>query len=128
LLRQTRGGGPSWDDSRRHPRFAAAAEGHLQVTRASDTISEAVPSQTILLRDLSRGGLRFLHGEKLYPGDLGSVQFATGASLPLRVVWCRRLERGVFMSGCRFNGKPAIAESEGDSFFPSTLSADGSAG
>lgn len=110
LLRRTQGGGASWDDARRHPRFATAAKGHLQVDRPDPAAS--VHSQSVLLRDLSRSGLRFLHGAELFPGDLGSIQFASGPLLKLRVVWCRSVDRGVFMSGCSFRSKPSAVEHE----------------
>lgn len=124
LLRLTRTGGPSYDDSRRHPRFAVTSEGRLQVQRRSQSPSEALPTQTVLLRDLSRSGLRILHGARLLPGDVGAVELVNGSRLPLRVIWCRRLDRDVFMSGCRFDGKPSIQRQNNDTLLPSAPSVE----
>ena len=114
LLHRTEGGGAMWGDSRRFPRFAASAEGHME-TEGTYAPAGPVPySQTLLLRDLSRGGIRFLHGAQLYPGERTEIRLPNGAKKRLEVVWCRRLARGVYMTGARFLtvDKQSIDETE----------------
>lgn len=101
-LRRTQSGGAVWGDSRRFPRFCASAECQLL---SEGTYAPAGPtsfSQTILLRDLSRGGLRFLHGAQLFPGERSEIVLPNGIKKRLEAVWCRRVGPGLYMSGCRF--------------------------
>jgi hypothetical protein len=69
-------------------------------------------SQTVLLRDLSRVGLRFLHGEELFPGERCGIVLPNKSHMRLEVIWCRRMGAGVYMSGCRFFSIAAPAKAE----------------
>jgi hypothetical protein len=114
LLHRTAGGGAVWGDSRRFPRFAAAAEGHLQEEGTFIGAGRLPRSQTVLLRDVSRGGLRFLHGGELFPAERCSVVLPNGSDMRIEVVWCRRMGAGIYMSGCRFFSIAASAKVEGE--------------
>jgi hypothetical protein len=101
-LRRTQSGGAVWGDSRRFPRFCASAE---CMSVSEGTYAPAGPisySQTVLLRDLSRGGLRFLHGAQLFPGERCEITLPNGVKKRLEAIWCRRVSAGLYMSGCRF--------------------------
>ena len=102
LLHITAGGGAVWGDSRRFPRFAASAEAQLAAEGTYAAAGHAPCTQTVLLRDLSRGGLRFLHGGQLFPGERCGIKMPNGSAMRLEVIWCRRMGAGIYMSGCRF--------------------------
>lgn len=126
LLHRTAGGGAVWGDSRRFPRFAAAAEAQLQEEGTFASAGRAPSSQTVLLRDLSRGGLRFLHGGELFPAERCSIVLPNGSRMRLEVIWCRRMGAGVYMSGCRFFSIAAPAKVEGEEEGDSEAASDGS--
>ena len=125
LLHRTAGGGAIWGDSRRFPRFAAAAEGLLVEEGTFADAGHAPSSQTVLLRDLSRGGLRFLHGGQLFPGERCGIKLPNGSSMRLEVMWCRRVGAGIYMSGCRFFSIAAPVSAEGEEASSEETSADG---
>ena len=112
LLHITAGGGAVWGDSRRFPRFAASAEAQLQGEGTFAAAGHAPCTQTVLLRDLSRGGLRFLHGGQLFPGERCGIKMPNGSAMRLEVIWCRRMGAGIYMSGCRFFSVAARAEAD----------------
>lgn len=103
-----------WGDSRRFPRFAASAEGQLLEEGTFADAGHAPCSQTVLLRDLSRGGLRFLHGRELFPSERCAIKLPNGSNMRLEVMWCRRMGAGIYMSGCRFFSIAARSNAEGE--------------
>ncbi|HEV7279593.1 MAG TPA: PilZ domain-containing protein [Pirellulaceae bacterium] len=115
LLQRTAGGGAVWGDSRRFRRFVAAAEARLVAEGTYADAGHAPCSQTVLLRDLSRGGLRFLHGAELFPGERCGIKLPNGSAMRLEVMWCRRMGAGIYMSGCRFFSLAAPAKDDGRS-------------
>ena len=102
LLDQTKAGGPIWGDSRRFPRFAADVEGLLESQGAYAASGFATRSHAILLRDISRGGVRFVHGAELFPGERFELRLPNGRIMHLEASWCRRIASGVYVTGCRF--------------------------
>jgi hypothetical protein len=96
------GGVPtSWDEGRRFPRFYYRA--YLQATIHPLRRTGGEPERcTILTRDLSRGGMSFLHVGQLFPGQRLDVVLNDGVERSLEVLWCRRLRERCYLGGSRF--------------------------
>ena len=60
----------------------------------------------VLTRDLSRGGVSFLHPKKLALGQRVDLVFQDGKELIVRVRWIRQLDRRCFLIGCKFVATP----------------------
>jgi hypothetical protein len=60
----------------------------------------------VLTRDLSRGGVSFLHPKKLALGQRVDLAFQDGKEFTLRVRWIRELARRCFLIGCKFVAVP----------------------
>src|SRR5947208_2608825 len=56
----------------------------------------------VLTRDLSRGGVSFLHPRRLVLGQRVDLTFEDGRELLVRVRWIKPLEKRCFLIGCRF--------------------------
>ena len=56
----------------------------------------------VLTRDISRGGVSFLHPKKLALGQRVDLAFQDGRELIVRVRWIRELARRCFLIGCKF--------------------------
>src|SRR6476620_9080190 len=56
----------------------------------------------VLTRDLSRGGVSFLHPKKLALGQRVDLAFQDGRELMIRVRWIRQLARRCFLIGGKF--------------------------
>jgi hypothetical protein len=56
----------------------------------------------VLTRDLSRGGVSFLHPKKLALGQRVDLAFQDGRELNVRVRWIRQLAHRCFLIGCKF--------------------------
>jgi hypothetical protein len=111
LLHQTQAGGPIWGDSRRFPRFAADVEARLESDGTYACSGFASTSQGVLLRDISRGGVRFVHGAEIFPGERFELRLPNGREMHVEASWCRRVAAGVYVTGCRFC---SVRESKGE--------------
>src|SRR5689334_20670421 len=93
------------DDGREFPRFyfrtLATATFH-PVPVLGTEIQECY----VLTRDLSRGGVSFLHPKKLALGQRVDLAFQDGKELVVRVRWIRQLARYCFLIGCKFVALP----------------------
>ncbi|MBW8885639.1 MAG: PilZ domain-containing protein [Planctomycetia bacterium] len=93
------------EDGRRFPRFYFR-------TLATATIHPVpvlgIETQEcyVLTRDLSRGGVSFLHPKKLALGQRVDLAFQDGRELVVRVRWIRQLARRCFLIGCKFVALP----------------------
>jgi hypothetical protein len=54
------------------------------------------------MMDLSRSGLRFLHGEQLFPLERMRVVLPDGKRRLIEVKWCRRVQDRCYEVGCTF--------------------------
>ena len=91
----------SWDEVRKFPRFYYRARVPVTIYPLA---ANAGPAEqcTVLTRDLSRGGLKLLHREQLYPGQKIDLALTEGALRRVEVTWCRQLAVGCYSAGCRF--------------------------
>ena len=92
---------PSGSEGRRHPRYYFR-------TLATATIYPPVGQEEkgphtcfVLTRDLSRGGVSFLHPVPLFQSQRVDLEFPTDQKLSVEIKWIRRLEQNCFLLGCR---------------------------
>ena len=92
-------------DGRRFPRFyfrtLATATMHPVPVLGTET-----HECYVLTRDLSRGGVSFLHPKKLALGQRVDLAFQDGRELTVRVRWIRQLAQRCFLIGCKFIAVP----------------------
>ncbi|MGC4006375.1 MAG: PilZ domain-containing protein [Pirellulales bacterium] len=100
VLRRCGGGTGLWNDARRFMRKETGFECLLR--RATDAADREFDTQQVWLRDLSRGGIRLLHGAELAAGEHWRLTLPNATDYRVAVVWCRRVDDGLFVSGCRF--------------------------
>jgi hypothetical protein len=93
-------------DGRKFPRFyfrtLATATIHPVPVLGMD-----VQECYVLTRDLSRGGVSFLHPKKLALGQRVDLAFQDGRELIVHVRWIRQLARRCFLIGCKFVAVPS---------------------
>jgi hypothetical protein len=102
LFRRTAGAGKAWSDARRFPRSPARTICVLESEATFASSGFANGWQHVWLRDVSRGGVRLIHGSQLFPSERCALTLASGVEMRLEVVWCRRLAASVFVSGCHY--------------------------
>src|SRR4051794_5450143 len=56
---------------------------------------------SVLTSDVSRSGMSLVHGGQLFPGQKIDIVL-NGAVRHLEVMWCRRIDKGRYLVGCRF--------------------------
>lgn len=102
LISSTSGTSVIWNESRRFRRNSCTSLCKLQSEATFAPAGHEPVCQEVLLRDISRGGVRFIHGAQLFPGELCELTLEGGKRLRLEAVWCRRIGDGLFVSGCHF--------------------------
>ena len=66
-------------------------------------IFEGEPQECfVMTRDLSRGGLSFLHPKRLAIGQQIELSFDDGREFAVNVRWIEQLEKRKFLIGCGF--------------------------
>ena len=91
-----------WSDSRRFPRFEAKGAVELRPLATYPALDRGAACHQVWIRDMSRGGLRIIHGQQLFPGERCTLTLPNGTSLTLEIIWCHRLGSGIYVTGCSF--------------------------
>jgi hypothetical protein len=92
-------------DVRRYPRYATQGWGALQYQPTFPSLTRAPELHAVLLVNLSRGGLAFLHSEQLFPREQLRVTLPDGTSRTVLVTRCHWLGPSCFMVGGEFRAK-----------------------
>ena len=99
---------PVEDTKRRFQRFPVRGDAQLEPLD-SDAIEHTT---SVLLRDISRGGVGFLSDHTLEPGALYRLRFRvngnTVGSQPIAVCFCRLVQDGLYMVGGQFVIEPYL--------------------
>ena len=94
---------PTWPgDKRRFRRYHFGDYAALQYCQTFPALHRPNTWYRIITKDVSRGGLSFLHGEQLFPRERMRVVFPEQGLVTIEIVWCARLEERCFQSGSRF--------------------------
>ncbi len=88
-------------DGRRFPRFYFRTLATATI-HPVPVLGTEIQECYVLTRDLSRGGVSFLHPKKLALGQRIDLAFQDGKELVVRVRWIRPLARRCFLIGCKF--------------------------
>ena len=97
---------PAPNDQRRFPRAifrSVAALWHRQTIPALPRENQWYKVYT---RDLSRGGLGFLHSEQLYPSEILAIVLPDGQPRGIRITRCLRLGEKCYEHGASFVEPP----------------------
>ena len=87
-------------EQRQSPRITLRRRGAMQVSRPLPAFARASTPDGILVRDVSRRGLRFLFDQQLFPGEQLKI-WLPEAELTAEVTRCRRLGPRCYEIGVR---------------------------
>jgi len=87
---------------RRYPRQTCRANAAMRPRKTLPPIRRNETWSRILLQNISRCGVGFLHSEQLYPEEEAIIVFPNGSQRILRVMRCRRLGPKCFEVGGEF--------------------------
>jgi hypothetical protein len=89
-------------DRRHYPRVPCSVETVARFQGNLPAFPRAPETATVLLSDVSRGGLRLLCKRELYPQEVIEVCFREKGTRQVVVRRCRRISEGRFEVGCAF--------------------------
>ena len=92
----------SLEENRRFPRSYLLGVAALAYRQSLPTLPRAETWHAVYTKDVSRGGIGFLHSEPLYPMEQMNLALPDGKSLIIEVVRCRRVQRRCFEIGAVF--------------------------
>lgn len=96
-------------ERRQTPRASLHRRGAIQVSQPLPAITRAEALSGILVRDVSRRGLRFLYDEQLFPGEQVKI-WLPDTELQGEVIRCRRLASHCYEIGVRLVDALASAQ------------------
>jgi hypothetical protein len=98
-----RDAGPSVpDDRRRFARNCLHAVAALQHRTSLPALSRETAWYKVVTCDLSRNGIRFLHGEQVFPTEQMSLVLHDGKERYIEIARCRRLGENCYEVGASF--------------------------
>jgi hypothetical protein len=100
---------PGATDSRTFQRYEFRITAKAMIYPLADGDDQRPKLRSVKTRDLSRGGMCFLHSKSLAPGQRVDLELPDGRRFTLEVRRTNRIEDGWYVIGCRFAGpsKPA---------------------
>lgn len=102
-LRARQGMVPPAGDMRQFPRRQVLSQAVVEYRDGLPAHPRQPLRHKVIVADLSRCGLRFLHSEQLFPGELAIVQIASGKQMCLEVARCRKIADSCYEVGARFS-------------------------
>jgi hypothetical protein len=90
------------NETRRFPRRFAVQLVELHCLPTFPALNRLPGTRTILLVDLSRGGVRFFAGDQMYPGESVSITIGD-RTYTMEVTWCSRMDSACFQVGAKFS-------------------------
>jgi hypothetical protein len=103
-LHERRAAPPQPVDSRQFPRRYLVAHAIVEYRDGLPAHPRALQRHNVVVADLSRRGLRFLHSEQVFPGETAIIQIAAGKLLHIEVVRCRKIADCCYEVGAMFCG------------------------
>jgi hypothetical protein len=102
-LLERRAAPPQELDTRRFPRRYLVAQAVVEYRDGLPAHPRHPQRHNVVVADLSRGGLRFLHSEQLFPGELAIIQIAAGKQMHIEVARCRKIADCCYEVGAMFS-------------------------
>lgn len=87
------------EDRRRYPRFHYRVRAILQCRQTFPALVSPRELHAVYTKDISRGGVSFLHSDQLFPRQKIRIYLPRGTKQDLEVVHCRQLEQRCFLIG-----------------------------
>lgn len=91
------------DDRRRFPRQRCRVSAALKYYDTFPALRRNAEMHRVMLRDLSRGGVGFLHSEEMFPGEYARLVFPNGTERHLQIKRCRRTGPKCYFVGAEFD-------------------------
>jgi hypothetical protein len=91
-------------DRRRFVRYHFRARGILNYRQTLPAIERRQGPQLVLVRNISRSGIGFLHHEQLFPRERFTLWVEGRRRVEIEIARCRRLHAGCFDIGATFCG------------------------
>ncbi len=91
------------DDRRRFPRKRCHADAVLKYQKTFPWLRRPDTFMRIVIRDVSRVGVGFLHSEQMFPQEKAQFGFPNGTERVLTVTRCRRLGPKCYHIGAEFD-------------------------
>jgi hypothetical protein len=102
-LRERQAAPPQQNDNRQFPRRYLVAHAIVQYGTGLPAHPRSPQRHNVVVADLSRRGLRFLHSEQLFPGELATIQIAAGKQMHVEVARCRKVADFCYEIGAKFS-------------------------
>jgi hypothetical protein len=90
------------DEQRRHPRYHYRVCAALEHRQTFPSLPRPQQWHLVFTKDLSRGGLGFLHSEQLFPCERLRVMLPWKGIKLMEIVTCIRIHERCFQTGARF--------------------------
>src|SRR5215218_6799925 len=101
-LHERRASPPQAVDNRQFPRRYLVAHAIVEYRDGLPAHPRPPQRHSVVVADLSRRGLRFLHSEQVFPGELAIIQIAAGKQLHIEVARCRKIADCCYEVGATF--------------------------
>ena len=92
----------AYSERRRHPRFNCGGCAALKYRQTFPALSRPDGWYKVFTKDLSRGGLSFLHSDPLFPRERVQIVLPRQGARIIEVVSCIRVQDRCFRVGARF--------------------------
>src|SRR5687768_15102357 len=102
-LLERRDAPPQPVDNRQYPRRYVVAQAVVEYQGGLPAWPRTPQRHHVLIADLSRRGLRFMHSEQLFPGELALIQVAGGKQMHIEVARCRKIADFCYEVGAKFS-------------------------
>ena len=102
-LRERRDAPPQPGDTRQFPRRHLVASAIIEYRDGLPAHPRQPQRHNVVVADLSRRGLRFLHSEQFFPGELAIIQIAASKVMHIEVARCRKIADCCFEVGATFS-------------------------
>lgn len=102
-LLERRAAPPHPFDMRQFPRRQLVAPAIVEYRDGLPAHPRLPQRHSVIVADISRRGLRFLHSEQLFPGELAIIQIAAGKQMRIEVARCRKIAEYCFEVGATFS-------------------------
>lgn len=90
------------DDRRRFPRFHYRVRGLYEPAATFPALARPEKVFVVYTKDISRGGIAFLHSEELFPKEHGRLRLPRKFDREFEVVRCLRFAERCYLVGARF--------------------------
>lgn len=102
-LQERRDAPPVSGDVRQFPRRHLVAQAIIEYRDGLPAHPRQPQRHSVIVADLSRRGLRFLHSEQFFPGELAIIQIAAGKQMCIEVARCRKIADACYEVGAKFS-------------------------